>query len=161
MSKQLNIPLSWSLSSFLHNSCHPCISWLSYSLFFLEMTFSSLKYLSESIFWDTEIHHAFFFKQFLFLHSFSFIFGYAGSLLPCGLSSCCGKQGLPSSCGAQASHCSGFSCHGSQALEHRLNSCGAWASLLDIPRSGIESMSLALAGRFLPLDHQRSPTMLF
>ena len=34
--------------------------------------------------------------------------------------------GLPSSCSAQASHCSGFCC-GAWALEPRLNICGAWA----------------------------------
>ena len=62
------------------------------------------------------------------------IFGSAGSLL---------LSMLFSGCGAQAAHCSGFSCcraqalgHtgfsrcGSWAVEHRLNSCGARASLL-------------------------------
>ena len=58
---------------------------------------------------------------------------------------CCAR--VFSSCGAQASHCGGFSCCGawalgawasvvvacglsscgSQALERRLSSCGAWA----------------------------------
>ena len=69
-------------------------------------------------------------------------------------------------CGAQASHCGGFSllwstgsrhlgfssC-GSWALEHRFSSCGARALLLpgmwDLPRPGLEPMSPALAGRFL------------
>ena len=40
----------------------------------------------------------------------------------------------------------------SQGLEHRLSSCGAQASLLhgtqDLPRPGIEPMSLASAPRF-------------
>ena len=36
----------------------------------------------------------------------------------------CGTQGLLSSCGAQASHYSGFSCCRAAALEHRLSSCG-------------------------------------
>ena len=36
----------------------------------------------------------------------------------CGLSSC-SKQGLLSRCGAQASHCSGVSCWGAQALSAR------------------------------------------
>ena len=48
---------------------------------------------------------------------------------------------------------SGFSSCGSQALESRLNSCGAPAQLLcdmlDLPRPGLESVSPALAGRFL------------
>ena len=76
-------------------------------------------------------------------------------------------------CGAQASHCSGFSCCrawalgtqasvvvacglsscGSWALEHRLSSCGAPAQLLrgmwDLPRPGLEPVSPALAGGFL------------
>ena len=56
------------------------------------------------------------------------------------LCSSCSEQGLLSSHRAEASHCGGFSCcrmHplgcsgfsscGSWALEHRLNSCGAWA----------------------------------
>ena len=75
-------------------------------------------------------------------------------------------------CGAQASHCGGFSCcgawalgarasvvvahglssYGSWALEHRLSSCGTQALLLrsmwDIPRPGIEPMSSELAGGF-------------
>ena len=46
----------------------------------------------------------------------------------------------------------GFSSCGSQALEHRLGSCGTWVSLLsstwDLPGSGIKFMSTALAGRF-------------
>ena len=73
-------------------------------------------------------------------------------------------------CGVRASHCGGFSCcralalgaqasvvvaRGlsscvSQALEHRLSSCGTWASLLhgmwDLPRPGIGPVSPALAG---------------
>ena len=64
-------------------------------------------------------------------------------------------------CGAQASHCGGFSCCGAQALGaqatvvaiRRLSSCGAWAWLLhgmwDLPGPGLEHVSPALAGRFL------------
>ena len=84
-------------------------------------------------------------------------------------------------CGAQASHCSGFSycgaralgarasvvvarglssC-GSRALERRLSSCGARALLLrgmwDLPRSGLEPMSPALAGRFLTTAQAGKP----
>ena len=86
--------------------------------------------------------------------------------------SSCGERGLLYRCGAWASHCGGFSCCGaqalgtwasvvsarglsscgSQALEHRLSSCGAWAYLLrcmwDLPQPGIEPVSPALAGRF-------------
>ena len=47
----------------------------------------------------------------------------------------------------------GFSSCGSQALERRLSSCGAWAQLLygmwDLPEPGIEPVSPALAGKFL------------
>ena len=64
--------------------------------------------------------------------------------------SSCSEQGLLSSCGARASHCSGFSCHkawvlgarGSVVAAHRLGSCGSQAKLLcsmwDLPRPGIE-----------------------
>ena len=47
----------------------------------------------------------------------------------------------------------GFSSCGSRALEHRLSSCGARASLLrgmwDLPGPGLKPVSPALAGRFL------------
>ena len=76
-----------------------------------------------------------------------FIFGCAESSLLHGLFSSCGKRELLSSCGVQASLCvasfavqhglegtesavaaaPGLSSFGSWALEHRLNSCGAWA----------------------------------
>ena len=77
-----------------------------------------------------------------------FIFGCAGSSLLCGLFSSYGEWGLVFSCDMWASHCNGFSCCratgprcagfsscgtwaqcrcGSRALEHGLNSCGAWA----------------------------------
>ena len=49
-----------------------------------------------------------------------------------------------------ASRVSGLNSFGSQALEHRLNNCGARAQLLhgmwDLPRPGIEPESLALQG---------------
>ena len=49
--------------------------------------------------------HFFFFFQFLSV----FLFWWAGSLLPCGLSPGVASGGCPL-CGAQASHCCGFSC---------------------------------------------------
>ena len=76
-------------------------------------------------------------------------------------------------CGAQASHCGGFSCCrawalgtrtsvavacwlsscGLQALECSLSSCGTWAYLLrsmwDLPGPGLKPVSPALASRFL------------
>ena len=58
--------------------------------------------------------------------------------------------GLP--CGAEASHCSGFSCLEAGAIEprsvvvvHSLVTTGMW----DLPRPGIEPMSPELAGGFL------------
>ena len=76
------------------------------------------------------------------------------------------RVGATLRCGAQASHCGGFSllqstasrhmgfssC-GSQALERRFSSCGARDSLLhdmwDLPRPGLKPESPALAGGFL------------
>ena len=50
----------------------------------------------------------------------------------------------------------GLSSCGSQALEHRLNSCGTWASLLcgtwALPGSGIQPVSPSLTDS-LPLSH--------
>ena len=89
--------------------------------------------------------------------------------MPHRLLSSCGDWGLLSRCSVQASPCGGFSClraqalrHrgfsscGSQALEHRLNSCGTWAQLLhcmwDLSGPGIESMSPARAGGFFTTE---------
>ena len=83
------------------------------------------------------------------------------------------ESGVYSGCSAQASQYGGFCCWGEQvpgcsgfvlcsyaSLEHRLSSCGARAQLLhgmsDLPRSGIEPVSPALADS-LPLSHQGSP----
>ena len=60
-------------------------------------------------------------------------------------------RGLLSSCGAQAPHCSDFSCCGAWALEHAgFSSCGAQTSLpcgiWDLPGPEMEVVSLALAG---------------
>ena len=66
----------------------------------------------------------------------------------CGLSLVAMSVGLPSRCGAWASHCSGW-----QALERRLSSCGPQAqlpsSMCNLPRPGIKPVSPALAGEFL------------
>ena len=83
------------------------------------------------------------------------------------------RAGATLCCGAQASHCSGFSCCRTWALgmwasvvvarglsscdlwalERRLSNCGAQAELLhsmwDLPGPGLEPVSPALAGRFL------------
>ena len=63
----------------------------------------------------------------------------------------CGARAL----GAQVSVVAvcGLSSCDSWALQHRLRSCGAWTYLLrcmwDLPGSGLEPVSPALAGRFL------------
>ena len=77
----------------------------------------------------------------------------------------CRKQGLFSSCGARAPHCSGFSCCREQALQHRLSSCGTGAlmscSLWDLPRPGIEPKSPALAGGFFTTEPPGKPKIRF
>ena len=85
--------------------------------------------------------------------------------LHCGTppSSGCSKQGLLSSCGVWASHCSGLSCCGAQALGyvsstvvvHRLIRPVACGIL--VPRPGTEPMSPALAGGFLITGPPRKP----
>ena len=88
-------------------------------------------------------------------------FGRVGSSLLRRLSFSWRQQRLLSGCGAQASHCGGFSLritgvwgssYCSQALELRLNSCGAWTylpcSIWHLLGPGIKPMSHALAGGF-------------
>ena len=72
-----------------------------------------------------------------------FIFGFAGSSL-------LGRAF--SSCGVQASHCGGFSCCRAWALGHKGSVVavhGLPCSMWNLPGSGIEPMSSALAGGFL------------
>ena len=107
----------------------------------------------------------------LFEKRFMYLFILAVLGLPCYAWACCGcsKWGLPSRCGARASHCSGFSCWVArapgcvvfnscrfQALEHRLSSCGAWTcrsvACGNLPRSGIKPASPASAGRFFTTE---------
>ena len=93
--------------------------------------------------------------KYAFTTSFNlFIFCYARSLLLCQAFSNYSNWGLRSSCNAQASVCGGFSCCRAGALESpHFRSCAAWGQLhcgmWDLPRSGIELMSPALAGGFL------------
>ena len=87
--------------------------------------------------------------------------------------SSCGEQGLRSGCGAQASHCSDFSCCGAQplghvgfssyciqlsscssrVLEHGLSNCGSMGLLLlsiwSLPQLQLEPVSPALVDGFL------------
>ena len=90
---------------------------------------------------------------FFFLINLFILFGCIGSLLL--------HAGFLQLWGVGASHCGGFSCCGVQALGMRapvvvargLSSCDTRAQVLrgmwDLPRPGLEHVSLALAGRFL------------
>ena len=78
--------------------------------------------------------------------------------LPCvGFSLAPGEQGLFCSCGAWASHCSGWAqalgTFSSVAIARGLKVCGVWAQLFcgmwNLPRPGIEPVSSALQGGFL------------
>ena len=115
----------------------------------------------------------------LFFIMYVCISGCTGFPLLLGLFSSCGEWGYLSSCCVQASHCSGFSCCeaqalgctgfsgcGSRALEDSLHSCGTEASLLssmwDLPGSGIEPTSPALAGRLYTTEPPARPhTLLY
>ena len=106
-------------------------------------------------------------------HQLRLIFGYAGLSLSLRWAFLqLWHVRLLSSCCVWASHCNGFSCYGAQAvgawasafvarglrscisraLEHRLNSCGAWTqvlrSMLDPPTLGMKPMGPALEGGF-------------
>ena len=106
------------------------------------------------------------------LFIYLFTFGCTGSLMLFAWAfSSSGEWGLLSTCGAWASHCSGFSCCeaqvlgmwasvvvarrlsscSSQAVECRLSSCGPWAylahSIRNLPRPWIKPVSPVLAGR--------------
>ena len=75
-----------------------------------------------------------FLKGFFFV--FCFFFCCAGSSLLHRLFSSCGEWRLLSSCGVQASYCSGFSCCQVQTVGHTgFSSCGTWAQELWFPGS--------------------------
>ena len=90
----------------------------------------------------------------IYMYTYIFIFGCAGSLLLLGLFSSCDEQGPLFSCAACASHCSGFSCCRARALKHLgFSSCDSqtqWPrGMLSLSGPGIEPVSPVLAGRFL------------
>ena len=62
---------------------------------------------------------------------------------------------------SSSSRVHGLSSCSSQALEHRLYSCGSWSQLLygiwDLPGPGIELMSLELAGCFFTIEPPGQP----
>ena len=94
-----------------------------------------------------------------------------------------GEQGLLSSCGAQVSHCGGFSCFKAQALGHAgFTNCGLWAQYLQLtgsrvlahelwcmgsvahglwhlPEPGIKLVFLALQGGFLTTGSPGKPSL--
>ena len=71
-----------------------------------------------------EIFNLSIFQKIIYL----FAFGCVGSSLLCGLFSSCSDQGLLSSCCVWTSHCSDFSCFGTQALgQAGFSSCGSRA----------------------------------
>ena len=91
------------------------------------------------------------------------IYGCAVSLLQCGVFSRCGEWGLLSSCGARAFHHGGFPCCRAQALgQAGFSSHAPWALLLpgmwDLPGSGIEPVSPALAGGFFTAESPGKPS---
>ena len=107
--------------------------------------FSSLSpnpsHLLEQSVWE-QIHLGGFFSFKIFFCLFCVLkFWVQLFLLSVGFSSC-GKQGLLSSCGARASHCSGFSGCRAQAQE-------LWRGFSCCKVCGIKSVSPALAGRFV------------
>ena len=85
----------------------------------------------------------------LFKKSFIYLFLAVGLCCCTQVFSSCGEQGLLSSWGAQASHCSGFFCWGAWALECELS------SMWDFPGSGTQAMFPASAGRFLSIGPQK------
>ena len=79
----------------------------------------------------------------------------------CSIDSCSKLWGVQASVVVACGHSS----FGSQALEQGLNSCGTQAELLhsmwDLPRSGIEPMSLPLAFGFFTTEPPWKPCKRF
>ena len=113
------------------------------------------------------------FALFCFNFFFLIYFGCLGSSLLCVGFLQLRRVGATLHCGAQASHCGGFSYCRAQVLGtwasvvvvHGLSSCGSWAlevrlfsygtqvqllrGMWDLPGPGLKPVSPALAGRFL------------
>ena len=127
--------------------------------------------------WHIVIILSHYFKKiYLFIYLFLAVLGLCSCVW--AFTSCC-KLGLLSRCDVQASHCGGFSCCWAQALgyvgsgagTHRLQSKGSVVvvdelscpgSMWNLPRPGIELMSLALTGRFFTtgIPGKSKPTIL-
>ena len=80
-----------------------------------------------------------------------FVFGCAGSLLLPGLFSTCGDWWLHSSCGAQASHRSGFFCCGALACGLRISRCRDSVALPHVGSSRTRDRThVSCTGRWIP-----------
>ena len=95
--------------------------------------------------------------------NYSFIFGYAGSALPCIMAfSSCSEQGLLSS-GVRASPCSGFSCRPQDLERVDFSNCSMWLQLLQ--HTGLvvlqQPVSLVLAGGLTPGPPGKSKKTVF
>ena len=119
--------------------------------------------------------HAFWISFRIFKKEFHlFIFSCASSSSLHDLFPGCGDRGLLSSCGAWASHCGGYSCCGAtgsracglQQLwlsDSRARAQELWYTVLiargmwNLPRSGIEPVSPALAGGFFTTELPGKP----
>lgn len=123
---------------------------------------------------DRQRHSCLFLLSFLNNFIYFFIFGCAGLSLLHGLFSSGCRQGRLSSCGVRASpwggfplswsralRSAGFARGGSQALEHRLDRCGAWAErpggMGDRPRSGMGAVDPASVGGFFTTEPPAKP----
>ena len=120
----------------------------------------------------------FFFKMYLFILWLWWVFVAAQAFSSCGeqvllsgwdnrlplaVFSLAGRDRLWGS--VAAAHGLGVNSCGSRTLEHRLGSCGMLAQLLcsiwDLPGSGIEPVSPALAGRFFTTKPPGKPCLCF
>ena len=82
---------------------------------------------------------------------FFFFFGCTGSSWLHRLFSSCSEWRLLSSCGVQASQCSGFSCCQAQTVGHTgFSSCGMWAQQLWFPGSRAQAQQLRCMGLVAP-----------
>ena len=82
-------------------------------------------------------------------YNFIYLFSVLG-LHCCRLFSSCGERGLLSSCSAWASHCSGFSCCGAQALRGVDSRCSTWAQYLQLLGSRAQTQQLWCMGLVVP-----------
>ena len=81
---------------------------------------------------------------------FKFIYLFLAALGLCCCSRAFSEWGATLRCGAQASHCGGFSCCGAWGLECRLSSCGTWAQQLWLMGSRAQAQQLWRTGLVAP-----------